>query len=799
MRSVIRRAVVAAVLAVCGATFGEDVHLAVHADKVLNRIDPMVYGHFFEHIYNGGDNGLWGEMVWNRSFEYTEDSAGKWANTDGVISETAFTDGAKLTFGDPAWKDYEFTFEAKKTAGNEGFLALVRANDAQFFWVNIAGWTNTVTRLQHLGPPRSADLGPRGIPTKVAVGEWYKVKVRCEGNRVQAWLNDQQVCDASVPEDLAHGGCVGLGTWQTAAEFRNCKVTDLAGKVLFEGVPELPKPKNVAGMHWEAFGAGEVRSVIGAAFNDETSVHIRARGENSGILQPHFAIKKGETYHGSLYMKGASSEGRVRLVQGNGEVVSIPLPAATAAWTRIPLDFTAQREAGDASLLIEFPDGADVWIDQVSLMSESSIKNDGFRPDIYAAFAALKPTIIRWPGGCYLEQYHWKNGIGPQEARKKNLTPMWDDYDPNALGTDEYMTLCRKVGAQPLLVVNTGMHVTGTKNAAEWAPWVKEACEWVEYVNGPATSEWGKVRAANGHPAPYGVKFFEIDNELWRSLQPNPAVYAEAVKLFSEAMRKVDPTITVIAHGGNALDRRYDTTLVNRAAPSFDVLSIHHYTDPPQFETGVADQDKLYTDLEKLIATSANPKIKLDVSEWNLQTTDWRTGLYAGGLLNVFEKHGERLEIGGPALLFRYTGARDWDNAFINFDQRGYFVAPNYVVMKLWRDHFAPQRLAVETPTGGADAPRLNVVATRTEDGKQLILKSVNPTDQEMQVAATLDGFAPAAATMELVAPGNLRAKNSMDKPDVVKVVKADATVNGQNVTFTLPAYSAGVVVLDAK
>jgi alpha-N-arabinofuranosidase len=784
---------------------GEEVRLAVHADKVVNRIDPMVYGHFFEHIYNGGDNGIWGEMVWNRSFEYTEDSAGKWAVKDGLISETALTDGAKLVFGDPSWKDYEFTFEAKKTAGNEGFLALVRVNDAQFFWVNIAGWTNTVTRLQHLGPPRSADLGPRGIPTKVVVGEWYKVRVRCEGNRVQAWLGDQQVCDATLPADLEHAGCVGLGAWQTTAEFRNCKVTDLSGKVLFDGVPELPKPNNAAGMHWETFGAGKVETVTNRAFNDQTAVHIDARAGETGILQKHFALKKGEAYHGSLYVYGETAApeagghmigGSVQLVSGDALLGNVPLPPPDAQWTMTPIDFVASADAPDATLRVTLPAGANAWIDQVSLMSESSIKNDGFRPDVYEAFAALKPTIIRWPGGCYLEQYHWKNGIGPQTKRTKNLTPMWEDYDPNALGTDEYMTLCRKLGAEPLLVVNTGMHVTGTKNAAEWAPWVKEACEWVEYVNGPATSEWGKVRAANGHPEPYHVKYFEIDNELWRSLQPSPAVYAEAVKLFSEAMRKTDPSITVIAHGGNGTDRRYDTTLVNRAAASFDVLSIHHYTDPPKFETGVADQDRLYSDLEKLIAASANPKITLDVSEWNLQTIDWRTGLYAGGLLNTFEKHGDRLTIGGPALLFRYTGARDWDNAFINFDQRGWFPGPNYVVMKLWREHFAPQRVAVDPPTGGPEATRLNVVGTRTADGNQVILKAVNPTDQEMQVTATLDGFGAGSASMEIVAPGDLRARNSMDKPNVVKAVKAEAAVKGQDVTFTMPAYSAGVVVV---
>ncbi len=134
-----------------------------------------------------------------------------------------------------------------------------------------------------------------------------------------------------------------------------------------------------------------------------------------------------------------------------------------------------------------------------------------------------------------------------------------------------------------------------------------------------------------------------------------------------------------------------------------------------------------------MIKKSANPNLKIDVSEWNAQSTDWRTGLYCGGLLNAFERCGDILEIGGPALFLRHVSATAWDNAFINFDQSSWFPAPNYVVMKLWRDHYAPERVAVS-----GEAGPLNVSATRRPADGAVIVKVVNPGDEQVSLELSL-------------------------------------------------------------
>jgi len=141
-------------------------------------------------------------------------------------------------------------------------------------------------------------------------------------------------------------------------------------------------------------------------------------------------------------------------------------------------------------------------------------------------------------------------------------------------------------------------------------------------------------------------------------------------------------------------------------------------------------------------------------------------------------------------LFLRYIDAPAWDNAFINFDHYRWFPAPNYVVMKLWRDHFAPNLLEII-----ADSNSLNTNATLSADKRTLFIKCVNPTDGPVDVSADIKGsFRPASVSMKLVAPGSLRARNTLDRPDHIKAESADAALSGRNIKFTMPSLSAAVL-----
>ena len=194
--------------------------------------------------------------------------------------------------------------------------------------------------------------------------------------------------------------------------------------------------------------------------------------------------------------------------------------------------------------------------------------------------------------------------------------------------------------------------------------------------------------------------------------------------------------------------------------------------------------------LFRSIADSPNKHVKIFDSEWNAQSTDWRTGLYCGGMLNVFERCGDVVEIAAPALFLRHNVATAWDNAFINFDNKSWYPAPNYVVMKLWREHYAPIRIGLD-----GDANDLNVVATKSEDGKTLYFKAVNPTNEPCNVTLNT-GTDIADATLKLVTTNKLSDRNTLESPNAIAPQIGDVKCDGQTVTLTLPAYSVAVVTV---
>jgi alpha-N-arabinofuranosidase len=314
--------------------------------------------------------------------------------------------------------------------------------------------------------------------------------------------------------------------------------------------------------------------------------------------------------------------------------------------------------------------------------------------------------------------------------------------------------------------------------------------DFVAYCNGPRDSTWGKVRAQNGHPEPYRVKYWEFDNEI--SNLP-PADYVELLGQFVPAMKKVDPAIHTIASSSRQIDlpgQEGAFAPIRDAAHLVDYLSVHLYEYPESFAEGSA-ATKFWKSLEEEIAKSKNPKLKLFVSGWNARITDWRTGLHAGGVLNAMERDAA-VAMAAPALFLCHVTAPSSDNALINFDQISWFPSPDYVVIKLYRDHFAPELLEIAGNVGD-----LSATATRTAYGEKIYLKLVNPREQEVSVEIALRGDFPLlAATMQLVAPDSLAARNTLEQPAAVQVVEGKVKRAGMSARFSLPRWSVAVVTL---
>jgi len=774
-----------------GASHAEtDVRLSIRSDKVVHTIDEKIYGHFLEHIYHSCNGGLWGELIWNRSFE--QNNVGQWSVEGGEIVQAGMGTNQRLVFGDPSWRDYEFTLEAKKTGGSEGFLILFRVqNDKEFYWCNLGGWGNTRHGLER-GLDNNRRWGPIGPqPTgSIKTGHWYKIKIRCQERRFGVWLDEEQIIDFTDDERAHLSGKVGVGTWATKVVFRDFKVTSLGGDVLYDGLPKILVQPNTA-RFWKAYGTAEAYLDTYDPLNSQYCQRIIGTGDEGGLQQDKLCIRKGEIYNGSLWVKGHAPGGLVvSLVgdKGQKEIQDTSTPASY--WREFRFKFKPTWQSDNAVIRIGLKAEGQIWIDQVSMMPDSWRRNSCLRPDLLKAIADLKPPIIRWPGGCFASAYRWKDGIGPQYKRGVYPREIWDDKEVNSFGSDEFVALCREVGAEPLIVVNIGTEPWNGDVDEEL--FLQEVCNWIEYCNGPVDSRWGRVRAENGHAEPYHVKYWEIDNETWHMGADN---YAAAVRRFAPAMKKVDPTIKLAAcgsagYGKGGLD--WNKIIIERCADLIDYLSIHHYENPNNFKDGPRMYEAFFRQTAQLIEKSANRNLKIYVSEWNAQSTDWRTGLYCGGLLNAFERCGGFLEMGGPALFLRHLSATAWDNAFINFDHTGWFAAPNYVVMKLWRDNFGARLLEIEGNTNV-----LNAVATKSADGKSLFFKAVNPSDEKVTVVLSiLPDLDTSKAEFHLIAPGDLRARNTLARPCNIKPEPSRIVAEESQVRFDLPGLSAGVVTI---
>ncbi len=766
----------------------------IHPGRVRNTISRGIYGQFLEHIYHSADNGVWGQLIWNRSFEQgNSNPGGNWSISGKEIRQLGNGADAIRTFGQVGWSNYEISLDAKKIGGNEGFLIQFYDHDAKhFFWLNLGGWGNTQDAIQQAqGKSLPTVIG--GHPTiHIESGQWYHIRLRCRGPHIQVWVNARKLFDQTLAAGAHVHGKVGIGTWQTQAEFKHIRVTTIAGnKTLFSGLPQISvKPPQFSATFWSAYGNGIVFATTIDPRNSRRCIKVTSNGTEAGVKQDGICLRYAGEYRGSVWLRGNAPAGAiVRITAAHKVLYRKAISTLVRTWHRVALNFKATKPFPRVTLQIGVKGSGTVYVDEVSLMSQRAIRLGGFRPDTLAAIKALKPALIRWPGGGYADTYHWKNGIGPDVDRVSEWY-IWNDTDPNDLGTDEYIQLCRLTGAAPEICINIG---TGKDDEKTREQYIREACQWVEYCNSPVTNKWGQLRAKYGHPKPYHVKYWEIGNEVWYGSTFSAPQYIKALTEFTTAMKKVDPRIQFIACGSGGLNLKWNRDIIAGAATEFSYLGIHQYVGPYRYIDGAKAYLNFIRKTGDIIRKSANPHMKLFVSEWNEMTIDWRTGIFAGLILTGFERQGSVVGMASPALFLRWVGQNknDWNNALINFSRRSWFPAPNYVVMKFWRDHFAKYRVAATAVKG------LEADATISADHQIAYYKAVNLTGHPIHLTLKMGkGFPIAKARAGTVAPPSQRDANSMHHPARIGPKMLMIQVSGQQVTLTVARYSATIVTM---
>ncbi len=260
-----------------------------------------------------------------------------------------------------------------------------------------------------------------------------------------------------------------------------------------------------------------------------------------GIEHSGLALVKGKKYVGRVYLRGTpGSKVKVSLIWGDGasDRQTISLTALSDIYKKYPLSFTSNAGSDKATLEIVGTGAGNFHIGTVSLMPADNVH--GFRPDTIALLRQLHSGFWRLPGGNFLSDWSWYDSVGDPDKRPPTFDYAWNAMQTNDVGLDEFMTLCKLIDVEPYITVNAGFGDAHT------------AAEEVEYMNGPVSMRLGAMRARNGHPEPYHIKFWNIGNEpygSWQLGRTDLKYYVLKHNEFAKAMRKVDPSITLLASG----------------------------------------------------------------------------------------------------------------------------------------------------------------------------------------------------------------------------------------------------------
>lgn len=436
---------------------------------------------------------------------------------------------------------------------------------------------------------------------------------------------------------------------------------------------------------------------------------------------------------------------------------------------------------------------------------------NGYRKQAVEYLRELGVPVLRWPGGCFADDYHWRDGIGPNSQRPKRVNIHWGGYvEDNSFGTHEFIGLCRLLNAEPYLAGNVG---SGSP---------RELRDWIEYCNYPSGSTLAEERAANGSPEPFHVRYWGVGNESWGcGGDMKPEEYAALYRDFAVYCREFGGTKPfLVASGPSGNDLRWSRGFMDglRGAQP-QGLSMHYYTGGRDRATEFTpehanDQLSIYARVEQAITQQRSlldsyrdgQNIGLILDEWGVwdrippevekqygklwQQSTMRSAVAAGLGLNIFNRLADKLYMCNIAQIMNVlqslllsdgpTGGRS-------------VRTTTYHAFALFKAHRSQR--AVRTETEGSSPLGLSVSASK--GSRQLVLSLVNPrSDADLQVECTLVGSSPKSGTAQILHDKDLNACNSFEQPDRVVPQSHPVQVNGSKVQVDLPRLSVATVIV---
>ncbi|WP_208022281.1 alpha-N-arabinofuranosidase [Pseudomaricurvus hydrocarbonicus] len=477
-----------------------------------------------------------------------------------------------------------------------------------------------------------------------------------------------------------------------------------------------------------------------------------------------------------------------------------------------------------------------IWVGE-----DSKIPNvKGIRADVVKALRAIKVPVVRWPGGCYADQYHWREGVGPQSSRVDRINPWGNVIEPNHFGTDEFMEFVQQIGSEAYINLNLG---SGT---------VQEAADWLEYMTTDLPTTLAKQRAANGHTAPYRVKYIGFGNEAWGcggamtadeyfarlkaysvfALNHNPQQRFAGIDLLFDRDAHNPHAMQRIAAGPNDTDTAFTEALMKKWAaapgylPLFDAMSLHHYTmtrgpmsdasqdfdesDYATFAQLALNMDRVIT-LHTEIMDTYDPqkKVALVVDEWGnwlkpdiaenpkflKQQNSLRDAITASLTLNVFARHADRVRMSNIAQMVNVI------QSMILTDGEKMLLTPTYHIYHMYVPFQDATLIPISIDSGryrmdDINLPQIDAIAARDANGKLwLALTNIDPVDSA-DITLQLEGMVVKSAKGEVLTAPRVDTVNRFDEPAAVVPKPVKFTAKNSRLLLSLPPKSVTVVEL---
>jgi alpha-N-arabinofuranosidase len=528
------------------------------------------------------------------------------------------------------------------------------------------------------------------------------------------------------------------------------------------------------------------------ALTGEHSVRISLESKPHGIVQERLALREGREYVGRIVLAGGAGPVKVSLAWGSGasDRQTRALSAIAKDWTSYPLRLRSEGTTDNGRLEIVAQGDGHLLIGAVSLMPADNVF--GWRRDTLARLRELDAPVYRWPGGNFVSGYDWKDGIGDPDKRPPRKNPAWKGVEHNDVGLHEYLELCRLIGAEPYVAVNTGLG--GAPSAAAL----------VEYANGAATTPMGRLRAHNGHARPFGVKLWAVGNEMYGDWQLGHMPLEKYVAKHREvvdAMRAVDPTIRPVGVGAAG---DWSRTMLGQAATHMSLISEHlywqdkddlvaHVEQVPREIRRVAEAHRAY---KRELPSLQGHDVKVALDEWNFwygpnEYGELGTRYFLKDALGIaagvheLVRDSDVFEMANYAQTVNVIGA-------IKTTATEAELEPTGLVLALYRRHFGSLPVTIR------EQPKpLDVAAAWTADRSALTVAVVNPTPQARTLQLDVAGarLAGAARRYVLTGQGPL-AHNAPGRPRGVTVEETNAA--GLREPLAVPPLSVTLLVVDS-